>query len=418
MLVHYNSRRKPGPVDALPDRNLDSAPSRRQPRDQSVSKSKGRQTRSVRAGVDTDTQHGAVMPPLYLSSTFTFADYEQPRPYDYTRSGNPTRDELGQALAELEGGAGGTVTASGMAAIHLACQLLNPGDLVIGPVDCYGGTFRLFRQCAERGLFRVELVDQADLAAVDQALAAKPKLVWVETPTNPLMRVIDLAAVSEHAHSAGALVAADNTFLTPVLQRPLEHGADLVVHSTTKFLNGHSDIVGGAVVAASAELHEEMQRWANTLGVSGSPFDSYLTLRGLRTLYPRMRQHEENALALAELLAGHTAVTELHYPGLAESPWYELASRQQDGFGGMLSFELAGGEPAVRRFIERIELFSLAVSLGGVESLVCHPPSMSHATYDDAALEAAGISRGLLRLSVGIEATEDLVADVEQALRD
>jgi cystathionine gamma-synthase len=203
-----------------------------------------------------------------------------------------------------------------------------------------------------------------------------------------------------------------------VLQRPLEHGADLVIHSTTKFLNGHSDVVGGAVVAANAELHDEMQRWANTLGVSGSPFDAYLTLRGLRTLYPRMQQHEQNARALADLLAAHPAVAKLHYPGLADSPWHDLASRQQDGFGGMLSFELGGGEAAVRRFLERIELFSLAVSLGGVESLVCHPPSMSHATYDDAALEAAGISRALLRLSVGIEATEDLVADVEQALRD
>lgn len=383
-----------------------------------MSNSRGRQTRSVRAGVDTDSQHGAVMPPLYLSSTFTFAGYEQPRPYDYTRSGNPTRDELGEALADLEGGAGGTVTGSGMAAIHLACQFLNPGDLVVAPIDCYGGTFRLLRQCSERGLFRVQLVDQADHAAVEHALAERPKLVWVETPTNPLMRVIDLAAISELAHAADALVAVDNTFLTPVLQRPLEHGADLVIHSTTKFLNGHSDIVGGAVVAATTELHEEMRRWANTLGVSGSPFDAYLTLRGLRTLYPRMQQHEQNAHALADLLAAHPTVTRLHYPGLADSPWHELATRQQDGFGGMLSFELAGGEPAVRRFIERTELFSLAVSLGGVESLVCHPPSMSHATYDDAALDAAGISRGLLRLSVGIEATEDLVADVEQALRD
>ncbi len=381
-----------------------------------VSKADRRQTRSVRAGVDSDHQHGAVMPPVYLTSTFNFSGYGEPRAYDYTRSGNPTRDQLGAALSELEGGEGGTITATGMAAIHLACQLLDPGDRMVAPIDCYGGSFRLFRQCQARGLFDVELVDQTDLRALEKSLRRRPKLVWVESPTNPLMRVVDLAAVSERAKAVGALVAVDNTFLTPALQRPIEHGADLVMHSTTKFLNGHSDVVGGAIIAATADLHAQMQLWANTLGISGAPFDSYLTLRGLRTLFPRMRQHEENARALAELLSGHAAVSAVHYPGLADSPWHALAARQQDGYGGMLSFELAGGEAAVRRFLERLELFSLAVSLGGVESLVCHPPSMSHATYDDAALQAAGISKGLLRLSVGIEASADLLADIDHAL--
>jgi cystathionine gamma-synthase len=369
-----------------------------------------------RAGVDTDEQHGAVMPPLHLSSTFSFAGYKSPRPYDYTRSGNPTRDELASALADLEGGAGGTITASGMAAIHLACQVLQPEDLVVAPVDCYGGTFRLLRQCAQRGLFRVELVDQTDLGALRTALLAGPRLVWVETPTNPLLRVVDLAAVCALGHEAGALVAVDNTFLTPGLQRPIEFGADLVVHSTTKFLNGHSDVVGGAVVAATDALQDTMQQWANTLGISGSPFDSYLVMRGLRTLFPRLRQHEVNAMALAACLHEHAAVARVYYPGLPGNPYHELASRQQDGYGGMLSFELAGGEAAVRRFLEATQLFSLAVSLGGVESLVCHPPSMSHATYDAAALEAAGIKPGLLRLSAGIEATGDLLADLGTAL--
>ncbi|RMF97354.1 MAG: O-succinylhomoserine (thiol)-lyase, partial [Gammaproteobacteria bacterium] len=234
-----------------------------------------RQTRAVRAAVDADERFGAVMPPIYLSSSFTFAGFGEPRAYDYTRTGNPTRDDLAAAINALEGGAGATVTGSGMAAIHLALQLLDPGDLLIGPVDCYGGTYRLLRRCAARGLFRVELVDQTDDGALQAALAKNPRLLWVETPTNPLLRVVDLARVTALGHEAGALVAVDNTFLSPALQRPLEFAADLVVHSTTKYLNGHSDALGGAVVAATDELHACMQQWANTLGLSGPPFDSY-----------------------------------------------------------------------------------------------------------------------------------------------
>lgn len=377
---------------------------------------KSRQTRTVHAAINADTRHGAVIAPLYLSSSFSFSAYGQPREYDYSRSGNPTRDDLAGALADLEGGAGATVTASGMAAIHLVLQLLDPGELVVAPVDCYGGTFRLLRRCAARGLFRIMLVDQVDEAAVQAALAQRPKMLWIETPTNPLLRVVDLARLRELSADCGALMAVDNTFLSPVLQRPMDSGADLVVHSTTKYLNGHSDVVGGAVIAATQELHDQMQQWANTLGLSGSPFDSFLTLRGLRTLHLRMRQHETNALALAQLLADHPAVHRVLYPGLPASPYHELASRQQRGFGGMLSFELNGGEEAARRFVETVELFSLAVSLGGFESLVCHPPTMSHATYDADALAAAGIAPGLLRLSAGLEATEDLLADVQRGL--
>ncbi len=381
-----------------------------------MSQDKTRQTRAVRAAVHTDTQYGAVMPPLYLSSNFAFEALGKAGPYDYTRTANPTRDALADALTELEGGAGATVTASGMAAIHLACQLLNPGDLIVGPQDCYGGTFRLLTQCAQRGLFQVELIDQADAGAVDAAVARGPRMIWVESPTNPLLRLIDLADISARARTCGALVAVDNTFLSPALQRPLEFGADLVVHSTTKYLNGHSDMVGGAVIAGTPELAAQMHYWGNALGLTGSPFDAFLTLRGIRTLYARMRQHEENALALATTLEGHPAVARVHYPGLPSHPDHALAKRQQSGFGGMLSFELARGEAGVRSLLDAIELYTLAESLGGVESLICHPASMSHATFDKASLAAAGIGPGLLRISVGIESPDDLVQDLQRGL--
>lgn len=374
------------------------------------------QTRAVRAALETDEQYGAVIPPLYLTSNFTFAGFGEPRTYDYTRTGNPTRDALAETLAELEGGVGATITATGMGAITLACQLLNPGDLVIGPNDCYGGTFRLFNWLAKRGLFRVKLVDQTNLDAVAAAVAEKPKMLWVESPTNPLLRIADLAGLRELADRCSALMAVDNTFLSPALQRPIEFGADLVVHSTTKYLNGHSDIVGGAVIAATDQLHEQMQIWANALGLTGAPFDSFLTLRGVRTLHARINQHQSNAQAIAEMLRDHDAVSRVYYPGLAEHPGHELACRQQSGFGGMLSFDLAGGEPAAKAFLENVDLFSLAESLGGVESLACHPASMTHATFDAASLAAAGISAGLVRLSVGIESNEDLLADVRQGL--
>jgi cystathionine gamma-synthase len=365
----------------------------------------------VRAALETDSQFGAVIPPIYLTSNFTFAGFDEPREYDYTRTGNPTRDALARVLAELEGGAGATVTGSGMGAITLACQLLNPGDLVVGPLDCYGGTFRLFDRLSKRGLFRVKLVDQSN---ADELAAASEgaRMIWVESPTNPLLRIVDLADAKKVATAQDALLVVDNTFLSPALQRPIEFGADLVVHSTTKYLNGHSDVVGGAVVASTDELQVQMQEWANALGLSGAPFDSFLTLRGIRTLFARMNQHEKNARALAEILDGHDTVKRVYYPGLSGHPGHELAARQQHGFGGMLSIDLKGGEKAARTFLENVTLFSLAESLGGVESLACHPATMTHATLDAASLKAAGISNGLVRLSIGIEATEDLVRDV------
>lgn len=373
-------------------------------------------TIAVRASIESDNQYGAVVPPLHLSSNFTFAGYGDKRQYDYTRSGNPTRDALADALASLEGGRGAVVTSSGMAAITLVVQLLKPGDLLLAPHDCYGGTYRLFESLSDKGQFKVRFVDQSDHDALLDAIAQRPRLILVETPSNPLLRIVDIGHISKLADSCDALFAVDNTFLSPVLQQPISFGADIVIHSTTKYLNGHSDVVGGAVVAATDELAEELDYWANCLGISGAPFDSYLTLRGLRTLHARLRQHEENALHLATMLDAHAAVSRVHYPGLADHPGHDIASSQQKGFGGMLSFELKGGEAAVRAFVEHLRLFSLAESLGGVESLVCHPASMTHAPMSEEVRAQAGISRTLVRLSVGIENAEDLAADVLDAL--
>ena len=373
-------------------------------------------TIAVRAAIESDKQFGAVVPPLYLSANFTFAGYGDKRQYDYTRSGNPTRDALAGALSDLEGGAGAVVTSSGMAALTLLVQLLKPGDLLIAPHDCYGGTYRLFESLAARGQFKVRFIDQNDEMVLSDTIARQPRLILVETPSNPLLRIVDIERISKLAKSCDALLAVDNTFLSPILQQPISLGADIVIHSTTKYLNGHSDVVGGAVIAATDELAEELAYWANCLGITGAPFDSYLTLRGLRTLHARLRQHEENAQHLAAILAEHPAVRHVYYPGLGSHPGHDIACSQQQGFGGMLSFELKGGEAAVRAFLEQLRNFSLAESLGGVESLVCHPASMTHAPMSEKALLAAGISQDLIRLSVGIESAEDLAADVLDAL--
>lgn len=374
-------------------------------------------TSAVRAGIDRDVAFGAVTPPIVLSSNFSFAGFNEKRTYDYTRSGNPTRDLLGEALADLEGGAGGVITATGMAAITLVLHAcLKPGDKLVVPHDAYGGSWRLFNALAKKGLFELLTVDLTNARALSEALASGPALVWIETPSNPLLRITDLRFVIEAAHAAGAIAVVDNTFLSPALQRPIEFGADIVVHSTTKYVNGHSDVVGGAVIARDAELHQQLTWWANALGITGSPFDSFLTLRGLRTLDARLRVHQENTQALVALLDGHPAVRTVHYPGLASHPGHALAARQQYGFGAMLSVEIEGGESAVRAFIDGLQCFTLAESLGGVESLIAHPATMTHAAMTPEARAAAGISDGLLRLSVGIEHVDDLVADITAAL--
>jgi cystathionine gamma-synthase len=377
-----------------------------------------RATRAVRAGIDRDPAYGAVTPPLVLSSNFSFAGFGEKRQYDYTRSGNPTRDLLGEALAELEGGAGGVVTATGMGAITLALNaLLQPGDRLVVPHDCYGGSWRLFNALAKKSAFELITCDLTDPRALAEALQGSPKLVWIETPSNPLLRITDLRFVIDAAHKAGALALVDNTFLSPALQRPIEDfDADFVLHSTTKYINGHSDVVGGAVVSRDRAQHEQLTWWANCLGLTGSPFDSFLTLRGLRTLDARLRVHQENTDALVGLLDGHPAVSTLYYPGLPSHIGHALAARQQHGFGAMLSLELAGGEAAVSAFVDGLQYFTLAESLGGVESLVAHPATMTHAAMSPEARAVAGISDGLLRLSVGIEHADDLLADIGAAL--
>lgn len=379
-------------------------------------------TRAVRAGIDCDSAFGAVTPPLVLSSNFTFAGFNEKRQYDYTRSGNPTRDLLGDALASLEGGAGGVITATGMGAISVVLHaLLSPEDTLVVPHDCYGGSWRLFNALAAKGAFNILTVDLTDSVALQAALDAQPKLVWIETPSNPLLRITDLAAVISAAKAVGAVTCVDNTFLSPALQRPIEFGADVVVHSTTKYINGHSDVVGGAVISAAADLHEQMTWWANCLGLTASPFDSFLTLRGLRTLDARLRVHSENTQVLVECLAAHPAVRRVNYPGLRTHPGHAVAARQQKGFGAMLSFELHGNSPAeqetaVRALLDGLQCLTLAESLGGVESLIAHPATMTHAAMSPEARQAAGISNGLLRLSVGIEHAQDLVADLLSGL--
>jgi len=294
--------------------------------------------------------------------------------------------------------------------------LLEPGDTLVVPHDAYGGSWRLFNALAKKGHFGLVTADLTDPRSLAGALAQSPKLVLIETPSNPLLRITDLRFVIEAANKAGALTVVDNTFLSPALQKPLEFGADLVLHSTTKYINGHSDVVGGAVVARDAEIHEKLVWWANALGITGSPFDSFLTLRGLRTLDARLRVHQENAIAIATLLDEHRAVSKVYFPGLVSHPGHAVAARQQKGFGAMLSVELHGGEAAVRAFVDGLQYFTLAESLGGVESLIAHPASMTHAAMTAEARAKAGISDGLLRLSVGIEAGEDLIADLSHAL--
>ena len=372
-------------------------------------------TTAVRAGIDTDRQYGSVTPPLYLSSNFSFEDFAQPRQYDYTRSGNPTRDQLGKALANLEGGYDGVITSSGMSAIYLVTHLLDKGDVIIAPHDCYGGSYRLFKTLNDKGLFDVRFVDQGNPSSLAEALKSNPKLIWIETPSNPLLRVVDIRQICSEVGDE-VIKVVDNTFLSPILQQPLSLGADIVVHSTTKYINGHSDVVGGAVIAKRKEVHEDLAWWANCTGITGSPFDSFITTRGLRTLSVRMKQHEENASAVVGYLNKHPAVEQVFYPGLETHATHRIAAQQQTGFGAMFSFTLNQDEICQKTFVKHLQLFTLAESLGGVESLICHPATMTHAALSPDALENAGIGSNLFRLSVGIEDAQDLINDLNTAL--
>ncbi|MGD8385324.1 MAG: cystathionine gamma-synthase [Lysobacterales bacterium] len=374
-------------------------------------------TSTVRAGVNRDTAHGSVIPPLYLSANYSFDGLGGKREYDYARTGNPTRDQLGDALSDLEGGQGAVVTNSGMAAVVLVTHLLKADDTVIVPHNCYGGCYRAFDSLSRAGHFRVRFVDFNDSGALQRACAEhRPAMIWVETPSNPLLRITDIAAVAARAKAIGALLVVDNTFLTPLLQQPLALGADIVVHSTTKYINGHSDVIGGAVIARDAAVAEELAWWANCIGSTGSAFDSYQTLRGLRTLAARLACHQANTLEVLATLERHPAVRRVHFPGLEAHPEHELAKRQQSGFGAIVSFELDGGREQLAAFVDGLEHFTLAESLGGVESLICHPASMTHAAMTPEAQSRAGIGETLLRLSVGIESASDLAADVRAGL--
>lgn len=366
-------------------------------------------------GIAGENGFGAVVPPLYLSSTFAFEGFGRPGRFEYSRTDNPTRAMLAETLAKLEGGAGAVLCASGLAALDLVLARLKRDELVIAPHDCYAGTARLLDAREKRGDFSVSYIDQTDEKRVRWAMRDFPALVLVETPSNPLMRITDIAALAAIAHEARAEVVVDNTFLSPALQRPLTMGADFVIHSTTKYLNGHSDVVGGAVVAKAEDDALALAHWANVTGVIGAPFDSYMTLRGIRTLFPRLAWQQRTAAAIALFLKDHPRVRAVHYPGLPGHPGHAIAQRQQQGFGAMLSFELSGGAEAVRAFVERLQIFTLAESLGGVESLVAHPKTMTHVYLSSDAMEAAGISDGLLRLSIGLEEQGDLIQDLIRA---
>jgi cystathionine beta-lyase/cystathionine gamma-synthase len=375
------------------------------------------ETKAIHAGQPSDPRTGAVTVPVYQTSTYEQDGIGKMREgYEYSRTGNPTRAALEAALAALEGAAHGLAFASGLAATDAVLRLLKPGDEIVSGADVYGGTYRLFEQVYRPWGLDARYAASGGVDAFAAALTDKTRMIWVESPTNPLLQVVDLAALGALARERGIWLAVDNTFATPFLQRPLELGAHLVVHSTTKYLGGHSDLVGGAVVTSEPALHETLKFHQNAAGAVPGPWDCWLLLRGLKTLALRMRQHGESALALARFLEAHPAVANVHYPGLPGHPQHALAQRQMANFGGMVSLELAGGLPAVERFLERLEIFKLAESLGGVESLVCYPPRMTHAAIPPEERLRRGIGDGFVRLSVGIEHLDDLQADLAQAL--
>ena len=374
------------------------------------------QTKTIHTGVDKDSAYNSVITPIYQTSTFRFEDVGTTKGYDYTRSGNPTRRSLEENITALEEGAGAAAVATGMAAVALMLHFFKAGDHIICTHDCYGGTERLLRTYQELFGLQISYVDMNDLTAVAEAVRADTKAFWIETPSNPLLNIVDIRKLSDIAHAHGALSIVDNTFLSPVNQKPFELGADFIVHSTTKYLNGHSDVVGGAVVAKDPTHAERLQFLANAVGQGASPFDCWLVLRGIKTLVPRMKEHEKNARAVAEFLSKHPNVRKVYYPGLETHPNHELAAKQQKGFGGMVSFEVDGGIEEVKHVLRSTKLFALAESLGGVESLIEHPATMSHASMAPEQREKAGINERVIRLSVGIEAAEDLTEDLDNAL--
>lgn len=372
-------------------------------------------TRAIHAGQDADPATGATVVPIYATSTYTQAAPGQHKGYEYSRSGNPTRTALETCLASLEGGERGLAFASGLAASNAVLATLKPGDEVVAAADLYGGTYRLLEGVFKPWGLLARYTDDPSIAGFAKHMSKATKLVWIESPTNPLLQILDIAALADMAHKAGALLAVDNTFASPYLQQPLALGADLVVHSTTKYLGGHSDVVGGAVIGRK-DLLQPIAFYQNAAGGVPGPFDAYLTLRGLKTLAVRMERHSANARRLAAWLDKQPQVERVYYPGLATHPGHEIAKRQMRDFGGMVSIRLKGGGKAAKRFLPRTKLFSLAESLGGVESLVCHPATMTHASIPAELRSARGVDDGLIRLSVGIEDADDLQEDLRQAM--
>jgi len=374
-------------------------------------------TRAIHAGQNPDPATGATIVPIYQTSTYTQQAPGQHKGYEYSRTANPTRTALEECVASLEGARYGLAFASGLAATTATMSILSSGDHVVAGDDLYGGTYRLFDKVLPRqaGL-DFTYADTTDPASVEKALRPGTKLLWLETPTNPMLTLSDVAALSEMAHERDAVVAVDNTFASPYFQNPLTLGADIVVHSTTKYMGGHSDVIGGAVATSDEAFHEKIKFYQNAAGAVPGPFDSWIVLRGLKTLAVRMRQHEENALAVARFLQDHPEVETVNYPGLSSHPQHDLAKRQMSGFSGMVSFTLKGGAEAAYAAVQKTELFHFAESLGGVESLITHPATMTHAAIPKEQREARGVTDGLMRLSVGIEDKDDLIADLDQAI--
>ncbi len=374
------------------------------------------ETRAIHDGQEVDSTTGAVITPVYQTSTYRQDGIGKHRGYEYSRTGNPTRHALEEALASLEGGRYGLAFASGVAATTAVLQLLRPGDHLVAGDDLYGGTYRLLEKVYRPWGLHLDYADVTDPASFAAVIKPNTRMVWVETPTNPLLKIADIAGLAAITRNAGALLVVDNTFASPYFQRPLELGAHIVVHSTTKYLAGHSDLVGGGVVTSNDEEYQEIQFYQNAAGAVPGPWDCWLTLRGIKTLAVRMREHERNAIHLARLLEKHPKVEKIYYPGLPSHPQHKLARHQMSGFGGMIGIEIAGGYSAVEKFVARLKLFQLAESLGGVESLVCYPPKMTHSALASAECERRGIRDNLIRLSVGIEHVSDLEADLRAAL--
>ena len=383
----------------------------------SQSKNLSQGTIAVRGGINTDDQYGSVVPVITPSTCYRYQEFATPREFDYARKANPSRRFVEETVAKLEGGTDAILTNCGMSAIHLvSVALLTPDDLVVAPHDCYGGSYRLFNSLSQRGYFKAKFVDQSDPVALKEALSLRPKLVLIETPSNPLLRVVDIQEISQQAHDVGALVLVDNTFMTPILQKPIELGADIVTHSCTKFLNGHSDLLAGILVFKDQQLATDVLWWANNIGTLTSSFDSYLLLRGLRTLAARVTLQQANAQKVVEFLVNHPKIANVYHPSLPSNLGHEIAKKQQKGFGSLLSFELAGDPEVMPKFLKALNIITLAQSLGGVESLICHPATMTHSGITAQARKTAGISDQLLRISVGLEDIDDLLGDLEQAL--